>query len=783
MDTGSSIIVASLPELEAIERMRARVLMSVAGVGLEVRNREHMADYARRCDASVERLLVLQKTDPADPSCGAFQLPHTFESDALQWHFFVGCDMARAYAGPFSRYHQDPMLLERLILALTFTSDSIRAENFKGNWWTWDIAALRELTTTLLLVGDRLPMELQARLVAKLDTLPPMIFRTSRGKGIVRGLKEYPGHLRGINSLHVLMNHLLVGLVKQDAQYMADVAAQAHLSLSVDKERLAGGIQPDWTPYSAWGCLADDGYGSGLMETAARLVYLTDGTPWGLSPELRQNVISLFERFWRWTVFDGFANPSIAGRGVSSPGVLRDVHAAGASLLLLRSSMDAGMRAKMLDFLAEWERGRKRGQPGHNQRHALFADSLFAGISCGDLRGRTRLTGARFFPYGDYLVVRQAGWSAGLRMCTCKTLTYNAANDHNRRGWYLGEGFLHMITDGREAGDDITPTMDWESLPGITRTTSLKPAPLNPGRTVLAGAATLGEMAAAGMEYRSGAGGYPGAGCLQANKAYLFFPGMIVMTASDVEAWGVNGNSLTPAETIWYSAPVQDDDVVLLDGAAVSGDGDTELSVGPHHLITPTATVFLPASAGFILRLETRTGAFKDIGVAAFGDDSENVRRMRYVSVRQIHTDRCRAGCIIVAPGADPRARADLAAPPRIHRQDAAAHAVESADGNVLALAAFAPADVRDRIRVDRPAFALVNRTRGRVTLAVACPVQTPLELVAERTVVVEIPGVLSASSAEAGFSVQPTERGTTILEIAVTGGATRAVALEDDKT
>lgn len=780
--------VASSAQREALGRMRARFLTSVAGIGLEVRNPEYVADYTRRCDLAVERLLALQTTDPADPRCGAFRIPHTFESDARQWHFFVACDLARAYACPSSRYHHDPMLLERLTLALAFTCDGIRDDNFKGNWWTWDIAALRELSTTLLLIGESLPDELRSRLDTKLDVLPPVIFRTARGKGIVRGLTEYPGHLRGINSLHVLMNHLLVGLVRQDAQYLDDVAVQVHLSLSVDHERLAGGIQPDWTPYSAWGCLADDGYGAGLMETGARLVYLTDGTPWALPPELRKNVLGLFEHFWRWTIFEGVANPSIVGRSVSSPGVLRDALSAGAALLLLRASPEPGLREKILDFLAEWEHGHPRGPavPGHEQRLALYADSLFAGVASAERKGRARLTGARFFPYGDYLVVRQPGWSAGLRLCTAKTLTYNAANDHNRRGWYLGEGYLHLVTDGREAGDDITPTLDWDSLPGTTRTPSLKPVPFTPGKTVLAGAATLGESAAAGMMYRLDAGGYPVAGCLQACKSYLFLQGLIALTVSDVEVWGLNGNSLAAAETIWYSAPVREGERVLLDGVAVTAEGDTELAAGPHRVTTPTADIFLANGNGTSLRLETRTGAFRDIGVPTltFGNEWEATSRIRYVSLRQTHRADDPSGCMILAPGADPKARADLSRPPRILRLDAVAHAVESADGSELAVAAFAPAEIPGRIIVDRPAFVLLHRAGGRISLAIALPALTPSELTASRTVSIELPGVVTAAgSAEEGLALRMTDHQTTVVEMALTGAGTRTVVFVTGET
>ena len=362
-------VAASIPsaEKEAIQLMRARFLSSVAGIGLKVQNPDYLAYDMRRLDTLVERLLVIQNTDQTSAKCGSFQLGQTFESDALQRHFFVTCDLAQAYACPSSRYHGNAMLLERLTLALNYAKTNIRPENFKGNWWTWDIGALRELTTTLLLVGDQLPKDLYAELVVKLDLLPPMIFRTARGKGITVGWKSYPDMYRGVNPLDVLLNHLFVGLVKQDPQYVADVVAQAHMPLSIDHERLPGGIQPDWTPYGTWGQLANDGYGSGLMETAARLVYLTDGTPWQLPSELRQNVYGLFDHFWRWNVFQGFENPSISGRGVTSPGNLQDVAIAGAALMLLQTPVDAEFRGKALDYLAEWAHGWRRDQPSLNK--------------------------------------------------------------------------------------------------------------------------------------------------------------------------------------------------------------------------------------------------------------------------------------------------------------------------------------------------------------------------------------------------------------------------------
>ena len=155
---------------------------------------------------------------------------------------------------------------------------------------------------------------------------------------------------------------------------------------------------------------------------------------------------------------------------------------------------------------------------------------------------------------------------------------------------------------------------------------------------------------------------------------------------------------------------------------------------------------------------------------------------MRYVSLRQTHGEKCKSGSVMVAPGADAQGRPNTNQPPRILMQDTKAHAVESVDQNVLAVAAFAPAIIPERIRVDRPAFVLLGREGERVTLAIACPAQSPEEPTAERRILVEIPGVLSTIQTESGATVSPTYRKSTQMEILVTGGATRTVMLKSAK-
>ena len=81
--------------------------------------------------------------------------------------------------------------------------------------------------------------------------------------------------------------------------------------------------------------------------------------------------------------------------------------------------------------------------------------------------GKGSLNGFRYYPYSDFAVFHQPGFSYFLKTISNRTYATESINNENLKGRLLNSGDAYLIRDGQEYFN-LMPMWDWTALPGVT---------------------------------------------------------------------------------------------------------------------------------------------------------------------------------------------------------------------------------------------------------------------------------------------------------------------------
>ena len=512
-------------------------------------------------DRAVATLLATQIADANQPGFGGWDRAMNEKSDEISFngtYFRRTLRLARAWACPASRYYHDEKVAVALNRALKFALPFLEKHKRPNNWWAWDIGIPQRLGDTLIYAAEALEPDVRRRAIAE------QVYLTKR--------KQLPPK-EGANNAWEALVQARTAVVTGDTLYL-DYASET-MSRLLEEGRA---IQPDYS-YFFHGPGLNIGYGLSHWEAVSRFVRMTDGTPWSLTPAARDKLIAWTNEFFRHNAWKGMWSPWSLGRSRTRPFGVDD----GMPIMRPTTTRDALSIARPLmemTNIQSWPLARRRELMAmaveHFDRPTTPSDdpSAYYLLKNAGVQAGPFTTGAKMFPYTDYMTARRPNWYAAVRLNSRRTKTWFTLHGENPLGHEQAEGSLALMTDPSDFAYDVLVTMPYGDLPGVTRQVGLRRIQDSQGEATHTGGIAMGEVGLAGFDYCLSDSNQT----LKASKSYLMLPDALVLLGSGITSEGEGAVSTTLAlvrkrkeDVAWY-----------LDGAAHPwGNGKTPFS-GRH---------------------------------------------------------------------------------------------------------------------------------------------------------------------------------------------------------
>lgn len=503
-----------------IDKMRGRVVDLYTGRAVTGSGPRHKA----ATESLAQRAANLLAGPPRRLKPGAPRL----NDDVARLYMYV-LTMARAYVAPGTRLTGSEDLKKRIEADLREGLKWIRpgAER-PGNWYPWIISIPQRLGPTLIMLDGKIDRKLHAESVEAMADL--------MGEPL----------LNGANAVWDARNRLHLGLLKRDPRVINTAWRFLMPELTVHND---SGILEDYS-YQFHGRLVHtSGYGSGFAESAARLIYLAEGTGWRVPQENKQLFARHLLEHCRWVIVGQHYDLSVKGRGV----LYSNVSTAHLNAMLLMAAVDTPLRKRLSDAAAEMLARRTAAVPLGT---AAFADAL------GDLQTQP-LVGFRHFYASDFAVFRGSDFYVSVRMYSKRLIDYEGNWGANLKGWFLCYGLTYISRTGNELWadpDTMRKHWDWDRLPGTTTRVGVHPAkPYNTGTASFAGGA--GSEKGGVCAFRL----VPAAGDFVAQKSYVFFDKGFLALGSGITSTAAHDEPVVTTVTQW-AAPEENLPLVLSGG-------------------------------------------------------------------------------------------------------------------------------------------------------------------------------------------------------------------------
>lgn len=639
--------------------------------------------------------------------------------------------MAQAYASPGSPSFHDARLAQAVNLGL----DWLLREHYTarrpahGNWWDWQIGVPQALLNILVLGWDSVPPELRSRgLDAIAWYVPDARYRTRKDGALSPELET------GANLLDKALEAALLGVLRKDAAGVA--AARDAIGSSFDYVEKGDGfyrdgsfIQHGTVPYTG-------SYGVVLLTDYARLLTLLAGSDWAVTDPRAARIYLWARDSYASLIVDGAMPDAFRGRRISTReyGDRRAGRAVIAALAELAALAPPNEAVALRGAIKGWMARDRTGGPDYFTQAAaqgpsgftLYERALLQAIA-GDpaIPAAPEPPGARIYAAMDRAMLRGPGFAAVLSLTSPRTTAFEFGNGENLKGWWTGAGMLALYdADQAQFGQEFWATVDSRRLPGTTTDGSGKGRPLEwkqfPNPQGWVGGASLGRYAAIGMAFSMrDITGSPLAG----RKSWFFLKDRILALGSGIE--GGQGATETVVENRRLGDPQR---ARLLVNGEPLANGEVAQARWAHlsdaHSGSRIGYVF-PQGGPLRAQREERSGSWREVNEHAV---SQQLYRDSYQSLAIPHGPPGYA--YLLLPGASEAATRAAAADRglRIEANDARAAAVSLPAQGVYAAnlwqAGSAPRAGKPYVSVSGPAAVVVERSAGRLRIAVAEPTQ-----------------------------------------------------------
>ncbi len=466
-----------------------------------------------------------------------------------------------------------------------------------GNWWDWEIGTPTALQEALLLLGDKIAPEIvQAATVAVATHSPDptrFVFVDRESTAANRVWKSTVTALRGILTAN------------QAGQDWLAVARDALTPVFDDVTSFDGFykdgsfVQHEYYAYTA-------GYGSGLLDDTAKLMFVLHGTPWQIVTPRHANIYRWVKESFAPIMVYGSAHASVRGRNVargfsdSYQGVTIT-----SSVLRLARIAPEGEAQIMRRMAARWISDDPKTFQARASLTALLDAETLSGVApLADNAFHVRFSGML------RVVHHRPGWTLMLALNSRRIRPFESINGENLRGWYHGTGTTYLSTDEDRfpTDDGFWPTVDPYRMPGITVANEISSPKANGVGVYItpetwSGGSDIttsdGPFGAVGMIWRTG--DIRGEAKVNAVKSWFLFNDEIVALGA-----GIQGVAGTQVETVVANRRLSATDALTAATPNAAG------AITWAHISGMGGVVF-PGGAVVKQSDGDRTGTWKDI--------------------------------------------------------------------------------------------------------------------------------------------------------------------------
>ncbi len=575
----------------------------------------------------------------------------------------------------------NPATRERIVTSLSFW---LAADPHNSNWWHNEIGVPRQVGTILVMLGDQASPDLRRRGVA--------VVRRARWD-----------RQTGANLLDETWIQVMRGCVEDDPAVVDQAFSRTWAEMRV-VGRGEEGTQVDGSFHQHGPLLYNQGYGTVVLQCAARFMEAAAGTPFGPTPTAVACLYTFMVDGDLWMTYHDAWDFGACGRGIVRP-----------------TATEAKQLWPMLARVAAFPA----------PRAALLRDAVAT-------RAATAPVGNRMFWCSDYMVQRRPDYFASIRGYSTRTAnTDGLTNGENRRSHHIADGATCLMVTGREYAD-IFPVWDWLRIPGATVEQGT-PLPANAirrmGKSPFVGGVSDGSNGCMAMDLiRDG---------LTASKAWFCFDREMVCLGA-----GVTCATEHPVATTLNQC--------LLDGPVYTDASANPVLAGDlrrrglRWIWHGGIGYVLPDAAEDVdLRVGPQHGAWGQIGI---GSDAVITRNVFSAAIDHGSHPRSGTYAYVVLPNVDRQATADAAARPTVQivANTPAMQAVWHAGQGQLQAVFHEAGTVRVggfQVAVDQPCCLMLTRGEAGATISVANPsataevVNVRTDVAFQRTVRFDLPG------------------------------------------
>lgn len=549
--------------------------------------------------------------------------------------------MAFAYADPRSKRFGDAALLNKINLGL----DHWYQKRYKcPNWWHNEIGVPQQARDLIIMLGDALQPAQRAKaleILAQFKVQP-----SGQGANLV-----WSADL----ALHYA---LLVG--------KADLARQcADLLVKEIQITTGDGVQPDYSFHQHDKRLQMYQYGGAFLRENVRLAWELRGTDLAFP----NNKIELLTNF----VLKGWQPMA---RGIHTvPGTM-DRSAS------RKDAMNSADIRPLIPYLNELV-------PAEQAAWAELAKQQ---------NDRSSLNGFWYYPYSDFSIYHQPGFSFFLKTISTRTLATESINSENLLGRLLNSGDAYLIRDGEEYFN-LMPVWNWDRLPGVTSFDSafrIKRMPYN-------GSVSNGNSGFTSMDYWLET--KDGSRYITARKSWFCYDGKIVCLIGDLQGKNVEQAFTTIDQARWRQK-------VYTDQAKRALKAGTRTQQQLKWIYQAPFAYINLAPATVSLKLDTVTGSWTRINT---NEAATPIQEKLFMPVldHQLQAAPVSIGYYLAEAGSK-RAVKKLQKQPgfRVIQNDRKLQALVFSDGTRMAAfyEAGAVADGNYQIAVDKPCVVMIKQ-------------------------------------------------------------------------
>lgn len=368
-------------------------------------------------------------------------------------------EMARSYA---CGIYCETANLQAIQNALDWMYRNAYNENTKesGNWWHWEIGAPLPLVNTLLLLEKDIDASLKTKCLRAIEHFTPQPKYTYANRTWTGYVAFFAALLRNDAEDAVSCMRLLLSCFD-------------YASLSSDRDGFyedGSFIQHKYTPYIT-------GYGGNYLSELSSVLGAVQGTSMALDQSYVDRFFSIFFESYCPMIYRGSVLPGCFGRngwGYNPANTASTWVAYAFKVAHLANDVD---RARFYSFVATLMEDAPSFilesylSPVAIENYRAFAQARESGSI-----DRSSDVGAYLMTASDRVLQKTESYAALVAMSSTRIYRYEAINNANGNGWYLGDGVLYVLTKSHPDAYN-TPyfkNIDSKLLPGITSTNATR---------------------------------------------------------------------------------------------------------------------------------------------------------------------------------------------------------------------------------------------------------------------------------------------------------------------